>query len=384
MTNTTRGIATDDDPFGIKNVSGFYGPGAWIAWCLTLASSWVAVIRNDQSHNTNHFVYLLYINWAAIDVIRLTVRNLAKGTDPNSEQTTLTGPLGAALVVTWWGITHAALQYNLSTSSVHDYFAYRHFDYWPSNSLVKRKYNRPRRLLLALGIILPTIAGLVGNIGLVESGLGGIVPSLYWTDMKVSNIGYLGILNGLHIFAIGLALLPDTAIPRSVDEETAAHIITFAVKCGIWAGCAGSAFGMLLLYIFRLIASGGASWTKSCVLMPCAPQSLLDWDQAFPALVGVIMVGYEFRAAVLRGVRQYMPVVRQKLKELVENFNDRLRGVRMQRPWPRRVKREAETERYYNALHLQSSDSSSYCEEEGALIMSQLNWNPEYLLSGET
>jgi hypothetical protein len=140
----------------------------------------------------------------------------------------------------------------------------------------------------------------VGYIGLVESGFAGIVPSLYWTDMKVSNVGYLGVLNGLHIFAIGLALLPDTAIPRSVDEETAAHIITFAVKCGIWAGCAGSAFGMLLLYIFRLIASGGASWTKSCVLMPCAPQSLLDWDQAFPALVGVIMMGYEFRAAVLR------------------------------------------------------------------------------------
>jgi hypothetical protein len=56
----------------------------------------------------------------------------------------------------------------------------------------------------------------------------------------------------------------------------------------------------------------------------------------------------------------------------------------MQRPWPRRVKREAETERFYNALRLQKSDPSSYCEAEGTLILSQLNWNPEYLLSEET
>jgi hypothetical protein len=28
-----------NDPLGIQNVSGFYGPGSWIAWYLTLATS---------------------------------------------------------------------------------------------------------------------------------------------------------------------------------------------------------------------------------------------------------------------------------------------------------------------------------------------------------
>src|SRR2546429_5716717 len=33
--------ATPPDPLGIANVSGFYGPGAWPTWFLSVCGSWL-------------------------------------------------------------------------------------------------------------------------------------------------------------------------------------------------------------------------------------------------------------------------------------------------------------------------------------------------------
>lgn len=51
-------------------VSGFYGPGGWAAWCISLAASWAPILLKDYTHNFHLIATALYMNWAAMDSFR--------------------------------------------------------------------------------------------------------------------------------------------------------------------------------------------------------------------------------------------------------------------------------------------------------------------------
>jgi len=51
-------------------VSGFYGPGGWAAWCISLVASWAPILLEDYTHNLHLIAYALYMNWAAVDCFR--------------------------------------------------------------------------------------------------------------------------------------------------------------------------------------------------------------------------------------------------------------------------------------------------------------------------
>ena len=51
-------------------ISGFYGPGGWAAWCISLIASWAPILLEDDTHNLHLIAYALYMNWAAIDSFR--------------------------------------------------------------------------------------------------------------------------------------------------------------------------------------------------------------------------------------------------------------------------------------------------------------------------
>lgn len=53
-----------------STVSSFYGPGSFTAWILLLLASWISTLQGKRSHNIHHISYLLYTNWAAIDLFR--------------------------------------------------------------------------------------------------------------------------------------------------------------------------------------------------------------------------------------------------------------------------------------------------------------------------
>jgi hypothetical protein len=172
-------------PTCIQNVSGFYGPGSCIAWYLTLATSWVAVIKDDHSTNLHHIGYLLYANWAAIDVIRLSIQN-------SSNQLAANGPLGAALLVTWWRVAHATWQY---VSAVSRIFPTPVADY------------RRRCRLLELGIFILLVAGIVVYIHLLHVRFDQISPTLYHPSLAVS-CGYAhfyATLSSAVLFIVNLA-----------------------------------------------------------------------------------------------------------------------------------------------------------------------------------
>jgi hypothetical protein len=102
LSHVIRAISHDavfehDAVFDVNGVSGFYGPGAWSAWFLILVTSWVATIRGDYSHNIHHIGYLLYTNWAAVDLIRQATKPLINSTDTTRGQPPLNASLAAAL-----------------------------------------------------------------------------------------------------------------------------------------------------------------------------------------------------------------------------------------------------------------------------------------------
>ena len=57
--------------FQTLDVNGFYGPGSWAPWFITLFASWIAILRDDYTHNAHFIAYALYTNWAAMNIIQL-------------------------------------------------------------------------------------------------------------------------------------------------------------------------------------------------------------------------------------------------------------------------------------------------------------------------
>jgi hypothetical protein len=65
-------IPDDDDPYGIANVSGFYGPGAWSGWMLAMLASFIRIYTKPHARiDPNTWLFVLGTNWAAVDVLRL-------------------------------------------------------------------------------------------------------------------------------------------------------------------------------------------------------------------------------------------------------------------------------------------------------------------------
>ncbi|CAN9142400.1 unnamed protein product [Alternaria alternata] len=68
-------------PPDFSHISGFYGPGAWAAWVITMVASWIPVTQGDYTHNLHFIGYALYTNWAAIDLMRQLNRVLGDQVD---------------------------------------------------------------------------------------------------------------------------------------------------------------------------------------------------------------------------------------------------------------------------------------------------------------
>jgi hypothetical protein len=284
-----------DDPLGITSVSGFYGPGSWIAWYLTLITSWIAVVRNDQSHNLHQIGCLLYTNWAAIDVIRRSVQSPPNDTIVASSPPLPNGPLGAALSVTWWGVVHATLQYT--------YTVFRNERAsGPHYRKARRRYS-----LLELGIILPAVAGLLVHIYVLQYDSGALVPALYWPTVDLPQHRYmLKTIGAKALCMVGFSgpavrvvgYLGWLILHTGRREEARMVLAMFFFMVGSVPPV------LSIIYLVALMDSDAGTWNKSCFFMPCAPQSLWDWDQAFTLFVWLFMTFYEFGPGMLQWVRK--------------------------------------------------------------------------------
>lgn len=367
----------DYDLLELSKVSGFYGPGNWSGWFLTIVTSYISIIRNPDSTRVHDvLLHLLGTNWAAIDLLRQvsSYEILGKMKDSSTEIAGLEEAIAAPINISTWGIIHALLQFFLSLTLASDprrqILPYRASvllagTFIPSMSLTHCILSpdkttssewttfTPKLPVFYWNNITPLIHGiilfLISFIGIWTCVFvliaSGVAVRLYLFNLTDTSIGpssrqpksyrwvygvvgcafmvsYPIYMIKLHSPPIELTQLGDFlrmaalisfALLLFLIPVFSAHIFAFTmsrfvskVSFSILIGTGGSMCAFLsFAYLVRVIGSGGKIVGKSCYYMPCAPQSIADWDQAFGLMVGLVMLVIE-AVASLKPFREWV------------------------------------------------------------------------------
>lgn len=372
-------IPKPPDVLGIGNVSGFYGPGSWAGWFLSIVASWWRLIRvSEERFDPNTWLFLLGTNWAAVGLFRgvriaqsIPSDSLTYAADLDS----LKGSIGAAFNVTFWGTFHGSVQYFLTMML---------FD--------NPKTHRHRLWTLLLGMLLPSLA-LMHSVALIRTMN---VPALYWYGMHSGAYDLnLAVATGTpyYIMPFSVWLLSYMDIPllpsvvtgllrrawnrllRPVFSKVIASrmvvkvarllacVSLFMVSISIimidvtedsrW--CIGllplAPFLLVLLLLaaplFWFITVGCASgWyafvayvtrsvkaSHSCFFMPCAPQSINEEDQLFALFASLLLfVGWEVIPIVVKEFRKRY----RDRQEFVRDMEERMRDLEIRQALQRR------------------------------------------------
>jgi hypothetical protein len=239
-----------------NEVTGFYGAGAWAAWVITLMASWIPILRKDYESNPHYISYALYTNWATIDMFRQKPSTHALQSrsteDPDEPLLVLREKvMAASFAVVGVGVVHAHMQYVVCLRQLRKEKTMEHGN---------AKSIRRRSHVILLGVALPSIAWLVWAPGMC-----------------------LGLLNNpvLWLTAAMLVLSPSSNV--LFYTQVPVHCVMLMFMRNICTGV----FGRL---------------PNRCYIIPCAPQSISEWDQAFALFVAFFFFMYEFGPASVKFV----------------------------------------------------------------------------------
>jgi hypothetical protein len=275
-------------PPDFSQISGFYGPGAWAAWIITMVASWIPVIQGDYTHNLHFIGYALYTNWAAIDFIRQVNRDPGDNSDCSAaKQARLENTIASIAVM------------NVGTcQAVGQMLVYIYIVEYKSTR--NQRLSAVRRMYLSVGSILPLCMICFGSL------------SYYELEIGVSICLVFGILIVACVAAsVAAHALGGHSSPRSIPPHITFHIY-------------------LVIMLVVVILSTLPNYTRwrgthevylecmlpgaRCYFVPCAPQSIGEWDQAFTLLVALVFFLYEFGAGMFRLVRSGAAVLVKPLR----------------------------------------------------------------------
>jgi hypothetical protein len=344
------------DILGISNISGVYGPGAWGAWFLTGVAAWYRIFtQSEEKIDVNTWVFLLGINWSAMDVFRITHRmRTCSALENETEFKALLGWFGAAFTVLFWGSFHAILQVPVTAMA----FAYE-------------DVLRLRMRILIGGLIMPFI-GLLASASLLyklpdDNSAFQLLPALYYRGMDSTLHGFLfvggafgpallfpliiecfwaiyrgldpwDVMSGLDVFGDAMDAM-EKSNSKMLKYLTAAFAIASLISfiAFIILLCLKNEAGLFLMLPFLvlmsfmfpslpvsfwvsvpLIGPGCYIWdgyfhrkseawvSESCFFMPCSPQSISDDDQMYALLAGIFLfLGLEIVPKVFKRVRRW-------------------------------------------------------------------------------
>jgi hypothetical protein len=360
--------AASPDPLGISKVSGFYGPGAWAAWFLTIVASWVGGIHGTKKKvDVNTALFLLGANWAAVDVFRSihALRSLRSDQlDYTIEFSKGMGNYAAAFTVTFWGVFIALLQMCLV-------------------------FSEERARMLIVGLVLPLIALTATIFGPVFTGLGGsalnLFPALYWIGMgdelhgitvmlaaatfilvlapligalvfqerntlfprwvkttvstikEIVNSDAAGMAFGLYVVFSFVTLVVSVILCISKNDEVylwgmSPFLILFSPILLITGpmGWLVVIPGSIVVYLFKGYLHFGSNVSESCFFMQCAPQSIKEEDQLYALLAGLFALGYEIAPHAFKKLRDRYRERRlffQQVEERLEQSEMRRRAA---------------------------------------------------------
>jgi hypothetical protein len=351
--------ATPPDPLGISKVSGFYGPGSWAAWFLTICGSWLHLwVDHSGSYlDVSAWSYLAYTNWAAIALIRHSIPLYAlKSEKDTAGWVENAGQTAAALTIVFFGCLHGTAQWVRCGNTVES----------------GRGLQRLRTLLA--GLFLPVLALMVFCVCAVSfhpvntKEVVYHIPALYWRGMDPSarlfavfSLGYLVCL--LYCFVIILMCsrfcpsvhFRSTHVPAIIRMHSlqcflvAAGLIVYFVVLPVLLSIPRSLLFILILppvmfinlifiyffvpivstvYVFKAYLLHSTPPSQSCYFMPCTPQSILDHDQLGAFFVGaIVFLGPE----VAYPLFQYLKRRQRERRTLRRDLDDAARMIELAR-----------------------------------------------------
>jgi hypothetical protein len=242
-------------------MSGFYGPGAWAAWVITLIASWISLIQSDYGHNLHFIGYSLYTNWAAVDLIRQISQAPRDHSHLKINQAHLEGIVASSAVMSM-GICQAVAQIALQLLR------------WESPGSDSKPFVRRRLLFLNFGLLIP-LCTTWWYILIVQGGIGSYL---------VEGSSLLG--HFIVACSVRNLVEVDWAKKRSV-------VLIFISPLTL--------LPMLIMLDMLGVGQLLPSFTDDirppsrCFIVPCAPQGIGEWDQAFSLFVALFLWVYEFR-----------------------------------------------------------------------------------------
>ena len=150
-----------EDPLGIAQVSGFYGPGTWSAWYFTIMAAWIQLLVHPRKRlDPNSWFYILAMNWAAIDLIRQvhSLRAAQDRGDSLDARKRFMGPMAAPYVIVYWGSVHAIVQNVVAFFATGLIIVMEHGTTDIDDLRIWFQVLFSRRLVLSMGLILPLAA----------------------------------------------------------------------------------------------------------------------------------------------------------------------------------------------------------------------------------
>ena len=259
-------------------VSGFYGPGAWAAWVITMFASWIPLLQDDNyTHNLHFMGYAMYTNWAAIDLIRHGLRpGSPNQRDLSDLDRAWSDKMAASIAVIQVGVYQSVAQLLFCNNRLQ-------YDYITQDD---RSLEARRRLILSVGAVLPISMGLHAFSLSSASGFS-------WFALLVCCV--------LGVWLVGYNAC-QLLWPRKFMWETMLR------KLPLLCAAAVVVFGLsffLFAYIFASptrvpqVPAYLDSLPEQCYFVPCAPQGIGEWDQAFSSIVALFLFLHEFGYDIL-------------------------------------------------------------------------------------
>jgi hypothetical protein len=254
---------SDGDQSSLNQLSGFYGPGQWAAGVLAIASSLFALRRDPDNPMLNLIPPILFINWAAIDLL--------KQLNAESFSYELIASAGG---VTLWGIWYlAGVQMILD---VHD-----------EDQFLESK-RRPMRVMALLGFIVPFLA-------LHATVIHADGERSSWFDLPLFIVN-MGVCCSTHV-----DVARDIIFQRKARESPKPPLSSYILR---WVGnisFSKKTFDYVeSLFEHSASKQDGADHRPKCMVKPCAPQRITESDQGFALCCGLVLFAYEVGPDVLR------------------------------------------------------------------------------------
>ncbi|KAG9193621.1 hypothetical protein G6011_03656 [Alternaria panax] len=244
-------------------INGFYGPGSWAAWVITMIVSWIPILQNDYESNLHYMLYALYTNWATIDAIRWTVQASRAQTELVEVEKALVERLVTSLAVVELGVAQAVFQISLCLLRE---------DKESDSDEVKRKRRR-RVWLITLGLLLPISLW----------GYSTTIPSLHQDRSRV-----------VVVLQIIVLLLSYFGFPVAFGKGSEWTWFLQPMFFLLWPTMFNPAEVGTKALINSLFSPIHLGPRERCHTVSCAPQTIGELDQAFSLFVALFMYLYEF------------------------------------------------------------------------------------------